>query len=72
MRASRLVVVTGGGSGIGAATAERLRAAGIIVEVPQDPEHALCDGPQALFASDFPAFAEHVAAHAELSGKVLA
>jgi 3-deoxy-7-phosphoheptulonate synthase len=47
-------------------------ADGIIVEVHQDPEHALCDGPQALFAADFPAFAEHVAAHAELSGKTLA
>ncbi len=47
-------------------------ADGIIVEVHEDPEHALCDGPQALYASDFPAFAEHVAAHAELCGKALA
>jgi 3-deoxy-7-phosphoheptulonate synthase len=47
-------------------------ADGIIVEVHQDPEHALCDGPQALFAADFAAFAEHVAAHAHLSGKTLA
>ncbi len=47
-------------------------ADGIIVEVHQDPEHALCDGPQALYASDFPVFAENVAAHARLCGKVLA
>ncbi len=47
-------------------------ADGIIVEVHEDPEHALCDGPQALYASDFPAFASHVAAHAELCGKSLA
>jgi 3-deoxy-7-phosphoheptulonate synthase len=47
-------------------------ADGIIVEVHQDPEHALCDGPQALYAADFPAFAEHVAAHARLCGKTLA
>src|ERR671938_1423322 len=44
-------------------------ADGIIVEVHQDPERALCDGPQALYASDFPAYAEHVAAHAQLVGK---
>jgi 3-deoxy-7-phosphoheptulonate synthase len=47
-------------------------ADGIIVEVHQDPEHALCDGPQALYASDFPAYAEHVAAHAALVGKTIA
>jgi 3-deoxy-7-phosphoheptulonate synthase len=47
-------------------------ADGIIVEVHQDPEAALCDGPQALYASDFPAYAEHVAAHAALVGKTLA
>jgi 3-deoxy-7-phosphoheptulonate synthase len=46
-------------------------ADGIIVEVHQDPEHALCDGPQALYASDFPAYAERVAAHAALVGKRL-
>ena len=28
-------------------------ADGIIVEVHEDPEHALCDGPQAMFASGF-------------------
>src|SRR4051812_28947555 len=47
-------------------------ADGIIVEVHQDPEEALCDGPQALYASDFPAYVEHVAAHAGLAGKTLA
>jgi 3-deoxy-7-phosphoheptulonate synthase len=47
-------------------------ADGIIVEVHQDPEAALCDGPQALYASDFPAYAEHVAAHAALVGKTIA
>ena len=46
-------------------------ADGIIVEVHEDPEHALCDGPQALYAADFAAFAEHVAAHAQLCGKKL-
>jgi len=47
-------------------------ADGLIVEVHQDPEHALCDGPQALYASDFAAFAENVAAHAALCGRALA
>jgi 3-deoxy-7-phosphoheptulonate synthase len=47
-------------------------ADGIIVEVHQDPEGALCDGPQALYASGFAEYASHVAAHAELLGKRLA
>jgi 3-deoxy-7-phosphoheptulonate synthase len=47
-------------------------AHGIIVEVHDDPESAVCDGPQALYARDFPAFAEHVAAHAQLLGRRLA
>jgi 3-deoxy-7-phosphoheptulonate synthase len=47
-------------------------ADGIIVEVHQDPEVALCDGPQALDASGFAGYAEHVAAHAALLGKRLA
>src|SRR3954449_5596627 len=46
-------------------------ADGIIVEVHDDPEHALCDGPQQLYARDFPAFASDVAAHAALLGKRL-
>ncbi len=47
-------------------------ADGLIVEVHQDPEHALCDGPQALYASDFAAFAHNVGAHARLCGRSLA
>src|SRR3954454_11667441 len=47
-------------------------ADGIIVEGHQDPDPALCDGPQALYASDFPRFARDVADHAGLVGKRLA
>jgi 3-deoxy-7-phosphoheptulonate synthase len=47
-------------------------ADGIIVEVHGDPEAALCDGPQQLYASDFAEFASEVAAHAELVGKRVA
>jgi 3-deoxy-7-phosphoheptulonate synthase len=47
-------------------------ADGIIVEVAEDPEAALCDGPQALYASNFPDYARDVAAHAQLLGKRLA
>jgi 3-deoxy-7-phosphoheptulonate synthase len=47
-------------------------ADGIIVEVHEDPEEALCDGPQALYARDFPAYAVNIAAHAELVGRRLA
>src|ERR671929_1673489 len=46
-------------------------ADGIIVEVAEDPELALCDGPQQLYAADFPDFAAQVAAHAQLSGRAL-
>jgi 3-deoxy-7-phosphoheptulonate synthase len=47
-------------------------ADGIIVEVAEDPEAALCDGPQQLYARDFDEFAAQVAAHAELVGRTLA
>ncbi|HEX8084978.1 MAG TPA: 3-deoxy-7-phosphoheptulonate synthase [Solirubrobacteraceae bacterium] len=47
-------------------------ADGIIVEVHDDPEIALCDGPQALYASQFADYVRDVAAHAELLGKRLA
>jgi 3-deoxy-7-phosphoheptulonate synthase len=47
-------------------------ADGIIVEVHQDPDAALCDGPQALSTSHFPEYARDVAAHAALLGKRLA
>jgi 3-deoxy-7-phosphoheptulonate synthase len=42
-------------------------ADGIIVEVAEDPEAALCDGPQQLYASDFDSFASAVLAHARLA-----
>src|SRR6185295_9337706 len=47
-------------------------ADGIIVEVHEDPEVALCDGPQALEAAHFAEYARDVAAHAQLLGKRLA
>ena len=47
-------------------------ADGVIVEVHTDPEAAVCDGPQALYARDFASFASSVAAHASLAGKRLA
>jgi 3-deoxy-7-phosphoheptulonate synthase len=50
--------------------AAAIGADGIIVEVAEDPEAALCDGPQQLYASDFDAFARGVLAHADLAGSV--
>jgi 3-deoxy-7-phosphoheptulonate synthase len=47
-------------------------ADGVIVEVHTDPENAVCDGPQALYASDFAEYASDVTAHAALVGRVLA
>jgi 3-deoxy-7-phosphoheptulonate synthase len=47
-------------------------ADGVMVEVHTDPEAAVCDGPQALYASQFAAFVQAVAAHASLVGKRLA
>ncbi len=47
-------------------------ADGIIVEVAEDPEAALCDGPQQLYAAYFASFAADVAAHARLAGRELA
>jgi 3-deoxy-7-phosphoheptulonate synthase len=47
-------------------------ADGIIVEVHNDPEHAICDGPQALPTSGFAEYAERVQRAAELAGKELA
>jgi 3-deoxy-7-phosphoheptulonate synthase len=55
-----------------ARAAAAVGADGIIVEVHEDPDEALCDGPQALYAKDFAAFAERVAAHAALTGRTLA
>ena len=54
-----------------ARAAAAVGADGIIVEVHEDPEAALCDGPQALYARDFKGFAERVAAHAALDGRAL-
>src|SRR5688500_19068151 len=47
-------------------------ADGIIVEVHEDPEIALCDGPESLYAAAFADYARDVAAHAALLGKTLA
>jgi 3-deoxy-7-phosphoheptulonate synthase len=52
--------------------AAAIGADGIIVEIADDPDAALCDGPQQLYAQDFGRFAESVAAHAALLGKRLA
>ena len=44
-------------------------ADGIIVEVHEDPEEAMCDGPQQLHTRDFPRFAQRVLATAALNGR---
>jgi 3-deoxy-7-phosphoheptulonate synthase len=44
-------------------------ADGIIVEVHNDPEHAICDGPQALATDDFAEYADQVRQVAEVAGK---
>ena len=67
---SRLGRPAAGGAALGAAAA--VGADGIIVEVAEDPEAALCDGPQQLYARDFGEFAAQVAAHAGLVGRKLA
>jgi 3-deoxy-7-phosphoheptulonate synthase len=46
-------------------------ADGIIVEVHPDPEGAICDGPQALRADEFAAYAEQVTRAAQVAGKEL-
>ncbi len=52
--------------------AAAIGADGIIVEVAEDPDAALCDGPQQLYARDFGRFSQAVAAHAALLDKRLA
>jgi 3-deoxy-7-phosphoheptulonate synthase len=52
-----------------ARAAAAVGADGIIVEVHEDPDEALCDGPQALYARDFAGFADRVGAHAALTGR---
>jgi 3-deoxy-7-phosphoheptulonate synthase len=47
-------------------------ADGIIVEVHNEPEEAICDGPQALPTARFNEYAERVQRAAELAGKQLA
>jgi 3-deoxy-7-phosphoheptulonate synthase len=44
-------------------------ADGIIVEVHPDPEHAICDGPQALATDSFAEYAEQLRRIAEVAGK---
>src|SRR5215210_4078010 len=46
-------------------------ADGIIVEIHPDPEAAICDGPQALYADRFPEYLELVERAAALAGKAL-
>ena len=46
-------------------------ADGIIVEIHPDPEHAICDGPQALYADRFADYVEHVERAAAVAGKAL-
>ena len=47
-------------------------ADGLIVEVHPAPEHALCDGPQALHADRFAAWVDDVRRCVDLMGKVMA
>jgi 3-deoxy-7-phosphoheptulonate synthase len=46
-------------------------ADGIIVEVHNDPDAALCDGPQAVHADGFDAWLESVATHARAEGRTI-
>src|SRR5438309_6276400 len=46
-------------------------ADGIIVEVHHDPDAAICDGPQAVPADEFPAYVEQVQRVAQVVGKAL-
>ena len=46
-------------------------ADGIIVEVHPNPEEAICDGPQQLYADRFAEYAEQVERAAAVAGKVL-
>ncbi len=46
-------------------------ADGIMVEVHNEPEQAICDGPQALYADRFADYVEQVERAAAVAGKVL-
>jgi 3-deoxy-7-phosphoheptulonate synthase len=45
-------------------------ADGIIVEVHNEPDEAICDGPQAIATEVFAEYAEQVRRAAEVAGKV--
>jgi 3-deoxy-7-phosphoheptulonate synthase len=47
-------------------------ADGIIVEIHPEPEAAICDGPQALHADEFPAYLQKLEQAASLAGKEFA
>lgn len=49
--------------------AAAIGADGVIVEVHPNPEAAICDGPQQLYADEFAAYAERVERAAALAGK---
>ena len=46
-------------------------ADGIIVEVHNEPEEAICDGPQAIATERFADYAEQLRVVAEIAGKEL-
>ena len=46
-------------------------ADGIIVEVHNEPDEAICDGPQAIATARFPDYAERVLTVAEVAGKAI-
>jgi 3-deoxy-7-phosphoheptulonate synthase len=46
-------------------------ADGIIVEVHPNPDEAICDGPQQLYADQFADYVEHVERAAAVAGKVI-
>ena len=47
-------------------------ADGIIVEIHPEPETAICDGPQALIADEFPEYLRQLEAAAAIAGKEFA
>jgi 3-deoxy-7-phosphoheptulonate synthase len=51
--------------------AAAIGADGIIVETHPNPDEAVCDGPQALFADDFAEYTLAVERAAALAGKAL-
>jgi 3-deoxy-7-phosphoheptulonate synthase len=52
--------------------AAAIGADGIIVETHPEPEAAICDGPQQLYADEFAGYLRQVEAAASLAGKVVA